>query len=84
MLYVLGKSSPSRSSDKFYVVITDKERKAFMNNFSDMIKSDVLASQTNNDIDEEGQKKFFVEKVLKCKLAKRERKNFLSNGLGTL
>ena len=65
-------------------MITDEERKAFMNNVPGMVKSGDLASQTNNNIDEEEQEKFFVEKVLKCKLAKRERKNFLSNGLGTL
>jgi hypothetical protein len=45
-------------------VITDEERKAFMNNVHDMVKSGDLASQTNNNIDEE-QEKFFVEKVIK-------------------
>ncbi len=53
-------------SQILYVVITDEDRKEFMNNFPDMIKSEPLASQTKNyDSDEEGQKKFCVEKVIK-------------------
>ena len=54
-----------------------------MNNVPDMVKSGDLASQTNNNIDEEEQEKFFVEKVIKMRVSKRERKNFLSSGLGT-
>ena len=68
----------------FLKVITDEERKAFINNVPDMVKSGDLASQTNNNIDEEEQEKFFVEKVIKMRVSKRDRKNFLSNGLGTL
>jgi hypothetical protein len=67
----------------FYVVITDKDRKEFMNNFPDTIKSEPLASQTkNHDRDEEGREKFFVEKVIKMRVSKTGKEEFLVKWAG--
>jgi hypothetical protein len=66
----------------FLKVITDEERKAFMNNVPDMVKSGDLASQTNNNIDEEEQEKFFVEKVIKMRVSKKGKEEFLVKWAG--
>jgi hypothetical protein len=63
-------------------VITDEERKAFMNNVPGMVKSGDLASQTNNYIDEEEQEKFFVEKVIKMRVGKKGKEEFLVKWAG--
>jgi len=66
----------------FLKVIKDEERKAFMNNVPDMVKSGDLASQTNNNIDEEEQEKFFVEKVIKMRVSKKGKEEFLVKWAG--
>ena len=63
-------------------MITDEERKAFMNNVPGMVKSGDLASQTNNNIDEEEQEKFFVEKVIKMRVSKKGKEEFLVKWVG--
>lgn len=63
-------------------MITDEERKAFMNNVPGMVKSGDLASQTNNNIDEEEQEKFFVEKVIKMRVSKKGKEEFLVKWAG--
>ena len=63
-------------------MITDEERKAFMNNVPGMVKSGDLASQTNNYIDEEEQEKFFVEKVIKMRVSKKGKEEFLVKWVG--
>jgi hypothetical protein len=63
-------------------VITDEDRKEFMNNFPDMIKSKHLASQTNNESNEEGQEKFFVEKVIKMRVNKKGKEESLVKWAG--
>ena len=48
-----------------------------MNNVPDMVKSGDLASQINNNIDEEEQENFFVEKV-----SKKGKEEFLVKWVG--
>ena len=51
-----------------------------MNNVPDMVKRGDLASQTNNNIDEEEQEKFFVEKVMRA--SKKGKEEFLVKWAG--
>lgn len=53
-----------------------------MNHTPDMIKSDDLVSQTNNDIAEEEQEEFFVEKVIKMRVSKKGKEEFLVKWAG--
>lgn len=53
-----------------------------MNHIPDMTKSDDLASQTNNNIAEEEKEEFFVEKVIKMRVSKKGKEEFLVKWAG--
>ena len=62
-------------------MITDKERKAFMKDFPDM-KSNVLATEVTDNINQEEQEKLFdVEKVIKMRV-KKGKEEFLVKWAG--
>ena len=58
------------------IVITDEEIQAFMKEFSDRKRKDIVSDRTD-DIEGEEEENFFVEKVLKMRVKKRGRKSFL-------
>ena len=63
-------------------MITDKERKAFMTDFPDM-KSNELASEATDNINQEEQENFFdVEKVIKMRVSKKGKEEFLVKWAG--
>lgn len=63
-------------------MITDKERKAFMKDFPDM-KSNALATEATDNINQEEQENFFdVEKVIKMRVSKKGKEEFLVKWTG--
>ena len=54
------------------IVITDEERQAFMKEFSNRKRNDIGSDRTD-DIKGEDEEKFFVEKVIKMRVNKREK-----------
>lgn len=63
-------------------MITDEERRAFLNPIPDMTKSDVLAPKKNINISEEEQEEFFVEKVIKMRVSKKGKEEYLVKWAG--
>jgi hypothetical protein len=62
-------------------VITDEERKVFMNGFPDRRRSDLVSGRTD-DIKGEDEEKFFVEKVIKMHGNKKGKEEFLVKWVG--
>ncbi len=63
------------------IVITDEERQAFMKEFSDR-KSNDIGSDRTDDIEGEEEENFFVEKVLKMRVNKKGKEEFLVKWVG--
>ena len=62
------------------IVITDEERQAFMKEFSDKKRNDIGSDRTD-DIKGEDED-FFVEKVIKMRVNKRGKEEFLVKWVG--
>jgi hypothetical protein len=62
-------------------VITDEERKAFMEGFHDKKRNDQV-SGTTDDMNGEDEEKFFVEKVIKMHVNRKGEEEFLVKWLG--
>ena len=62
------------------IVITDEERQAFMKEFSDKKRNDIGSDRTD-DIKREDED-FFVEKVIKMRVNKRGKEEFLVKWVG--
>jgi hypothetical protein len=58
------------------IVITDEERQAFMTEFSDR-KGNDGGSDGTDDIKREDEEKFYVEKVIKMRVNKKGKEEFL-------
>ena len=63
------------------IVITDEERQAFMKEFSDKKRNEIGSDQTD-DIKGEDEENFFVEKVIKMRVNKRGKEEFLVKWVG--
>ena len=63
------------------IVITDEERQAFMKEFSDKKRNDIGSDRTD-DIKGEDEENFFVEKVIKMRVNKRGKEEFLVKWVG--
>ena len=63
------------------IVITDEERQAFMKEFSDRKRNEIGSDQTD-DIKGEDEENFFVEKVIKMRVNKRGKEEFLVKWVG--
>ena len=62
-------------------VITDEERKAFMKGFPDMKRNDLVSGRTD-DIKGGDEENFFVEKVIKMRVNKKGKEEFLVKWVG--
>jgi len=62
------------------IVITDEERQAFMKEFSDRKRNDI--GDRTDDIKGEDEENFFVEKVIKMRVNKRGKEEFLVKWVG--
>ena len=63
------------------IVITDEERQAFMKEFSNKKRNDIGSDRTD-DMKEEDEENFFVEKVIKMHVNKRGDEEFLVKWVG--
>ena len=63
------------------IVITDEERQEFMKEFSNKKRNDIGSDRTD-DIKEEDEDTFFVEKVIKMRVNKRGKEEFLVKWVG--
>jgi hypothetical protein len=62
-------------------VITDEERQAFMKEFSDRKRNDIGSDRTD-DIKGEDEENFFVERVIKMRVNKKGKEEFLVKWVG--
>lgn len=65
----------------YELVITDEERQAFMKEFSDRKRNDIGSDRTD-DIKGEDEENFFVERVVKMRVNKKGKEEFLVKWVG--